>query len=161
MNRLLMVTAVMLFWAGTVYAHPPTSIKLNFDKESKVLSVEIKHMVGDPLKHYIKTIEVKEGQSQIIVQNLSSQPDKIIFKVAYTLAGITGNEPVTVKAACNLSGSLEETLKQNDIRVISEELPPLEPPVIKEIEQDQSMQEDEPPLDFNTNDVQEPPPGKQ
>ena len=61
-TSILAITAlIMLLSAGQVFAHPPTSPAISWDKASETLTVTAEHSVNDPQKHYILTLTVFEG----------------------------------------------------------------------------------------------------
>jgi desulfoferrodoxin (superoxide reductase-like protein) len=109
---LLVCLSVLLSCAaGVAQAHPPSNIKLQFNPQTHVLTVTALHNVGDVTKHYIKLIEVSLNGVPIISQKFSSQTNTTVQTVQYVILDAKPGSTISVKATCNIRGSLEKSIK--------------------------------------------------
>ena len=109
-NRIMfIILLVILFFTITVPAHPPSSMKLKYNPETEMLSVEITHQVSNTSTHYVENIKIVVNHEIRVNQNYTSQPGSTF---TYTYDNILTNvgESIEVVAICNLGGSISEQL---------------------------------------------------
>lgn len=110
-TSILAITALfMLLSAGQVFAHPPKSPAISWDKASETLTVTAEHSVNDPQKHYILTLTVFEGNKQLLLKQYDRQGDAGTFSDSVILKGLKPGSPVRVQLVCNIMGSVESEI---------------------------------------------------
>lgn len=109
MKRILFILSVFICVPITlVYAHPASQVGVSYNKEEKVLNVEIKHVSSNPRDHYIRLVYVSKN---------GEEPEKHIF-VTQNPQGLTmtvpmeaeGGDVIQVKTFCSKKGIKEATL---------------------------------------------------
>lgn len=103
----LFLTAAVM----TAYAHPPSDIKITFDPETKMLQAVIMHDVKDPVRHFIKKVDVGLNGKEIISQAISQQDNKESQTVHYLIPDAKAGDVLSVEGYCSISGKLEKELK--------------------------------------------------
>lgn len=103
-----LLVVLVLASAMTASAHPPDRMTIIYNDRLDVLTVSIDHDVKDRTTHYIEKIEVWIGNSQVIERTFIEQP-RDNYNERFTLNTEEGDE-VTVKAYCNIEGSVEKTM---------------------------------------------------
>jgi desulfoferrodoxin (superoxide reductase-like protein) len=88
----------------TLLAHPPGSVELEFDSESKLLNVLVPHSVNDASRHYITKLIVDLNGKKVVEQKFRSQTDDGEQRVLYTIHDATEGDKIKVTAFCNISG---------------------------------------------------------
>jgi desulfoferrodoxin (superoxide reductase-like protein) len=107
---LLIVSFVFLFVVSTLYAHPPSDIKITFDPKTKMLQVVIMHNTSNPMSHYIKKIDVGLNGKEIIEQNISAQDNNDSQRAAYFIPDAKDGDLISVEGYCSISGKLEKEI---------------------------------------------------
>ncbi|UCF70766.1 MAG: hypothetical protein JSW49_00360 [candidate division WOR-3 bacterium] len=111
--------AVMIFIAVPLTGHTPKNIGLDYDAETGMLSVEIKHGVNDPLKHFINKVVVELDGKKHVEQYFGKQADGENQRAIYKIIDAEEGSTLTVIAYCNISGrrkaDLEVTLKKDEV----------------------------------------------
>jgi hypothetical protein len=85
-------------------AHRPGGVTLDYNIDTKVLSVAISHSVSNPAKHYVDKVTIAVNGELIKTFEYTSQPDNSTFTYQYSLEAKEGDE-LKVKAECNYFGS--------------------------------------------------------
>jgi hypothetical protein len=99
--------ALSLFIFNTLaFAHPPDDIILNFNAESKTLSIGVAHVVKDSNDHFIKSVVIKVNEKTWITQNFSSQMTLFAQAASYATIDIKKGDVVEVAVICNKTGNL-------------------------------------------------------
>ncbi len=93
----------MLF-SALLFAHPASEITVSYDADTMVLTVEYKHSVSDPVKHYIDEVSVTLDKKELVVQKLMSQDTEEGGKVFYRVRDLKTGDTVKVKVNCNRFG---------------------------------------------------------
>jgi len=88
----------------TANAHRPGSVILDYNIDTKVLSVTITHSVSNPAKHYVDKIKIALNGELIKTFEYTSQPDNSTFTYQYSIEAKDGDE-LKVKADCSYFGS--------------------------------------------------------
>ena len=104
MRNILFVLLVVFILPAVMQAHPPKSVDVEFDNETKVLTVKISHFVDNPSKHFIDKIVVELNGDEIITQKLKAQNTKQDQEAQYMITDAAVGDTITVTAYCNISG---------------------------------------------------------
>ncbi|MBN2514892.1 MAG: hypothetical protein JXC33_02540 [Deltaproteobacteria bacterium] len=88
----------------TANAHSPGSVTLDYNIDTKVLSVTISHSVSNAAKHYVDKIKFSLNGELIKTFEYTSQPDNSTFTYQYSIEAKEG-DTLEVKAECNYFGS--------------------------------------------------------
>ena len=111
MKRLFIFIIALTALSGYALAHPPSGVVLSFDERSGDLSVAITHLVDDPATHYVNHVIVSQGNTVLIDQSYTSQPDKSTFTRSYNLPQLKGSSgEIKANAECSILGSRSGTL---------------------------------------------------
>lgn len=105
---LILAGVTGLFTAGTVEAHSPSEVSIDYDMEEDELTVDITHSVEDPQDHYIENVVVEVDEETEIDEDYDEQPDDTSFQYTYDLAAESGST-IEVTAYCNQEGSGSDT----------------------------------------------------
>jgi len=112
MKKMFFMLVIFLFTIVQVsYAHPPSSVEVNFAPESKQLIISISHKVRNTARHFINKIEVLLNGQQIIVHKVSKQSSSATEKVSYVIPDAMEGDLITVKASCNIAGIRKGEIK--------------------------------------------------
>jgi desulfoferrodoxin (superoxide reductase-like protein) len=104
------VTALIMLVAVPLFAHPPKNVSLEYDNDTKVLSVMIEHSVKDPSKHYVKEVVVEVNGKKQVEQTFTRQADGEQHDVVYKIIDVDEGDKITVVAYCNISGKKKSEL---------------------------------------------------
>ncbi len=111
-----MVKNIILAWAiatlfvfpGSALGHPPSDMRINYDSQTGVLLVEVKHITTTRNHHLRKLVVYKNGEEQTkftIVKQTT--PSTMIQEIPLkTVPGDT----IRVSVLCNEGGNEERTL---------------------------------------------------
>lgn len=101
----------IFFTAGlTVYAHPPSDIKITFDHNTKILHAIILHSVSNPGSHYIKKVDVALNGKEIIEHSISQQDNNNSQAVSYLIPDAKDGDILSIEGYCSISGKLEKEI---------------------------------------------------
>ena len=100
----------LVFVSRLVFAHPPSDLKLSYDKDSQTLHIEMKHVASNTrTQDYIRKIQIYKNQEEptdlIIVKQTT--PNSVAKDVSLSAKG---GDMIKVKAFSSQGGSAEETL---------------------------------------------------
>ena len=112
MKRLVTLLVFLIFSVSvsTAYAHPPSDIKINFDASTKMLHAVILHNVSNPLKHYIKKVDVALNGGKIIEHSISRQDNNDSQTVTYLIPDVKDGDVLSVEGYCSISGTLTKEI---------------------------------------------------
>ena len=112
MKHIVMFVALIVFLsaASTVYAHPPSDIKITFDSKTNMLKAVIVHNTSNPVNHYIKKVDVGLNGKEIIEQTISRQDNNSDQTVSYFIPDIKNGDVVSVEGHCSISGKLQKEI---------------------------------------------------
>ncbi len=124
MNKkgIFVIFLVLVFgMTGTVPAHPPSGMDIQYDQGTGQLVVVIDHPVQNPDTHFIKSVTLvkNKGQQQSFQYTSQSSADRAAYR--FDIPAGAGDQ-ISVSATCNLFGSLEKT-----VPVLSTETPAMSP----------------------------------
>ncbi len=91
-------------------AHPPRDIEISYDPGTKMLTATIIHDTSNPLKHYIKKVDVGLNGKEIIQQEISRQDNNDSQQVAYFIPDAKPGDKLSVEGYCSISGKLEKQI---------------------------------------------------
>lgn len=113
MKRIVIFVAcsAFLFLTSTVYAHPPSDIKITFDSKTKMLQAIIIHNTSNPASHYIKKVDVGLNGKEIIEHTISKQDNNESQTVEYFIPDVKSGDLISVEGYCSISGKLEKEIK--------------------------------------------------
>ncbi len=111
----LLILSLTIYFAGSSRAHSPTSIEIDYDFETSILTVTVYHSVTEPDIHYINQIDVWVNDILNTTEYYSRQFETTY---QYDTFNITANhsDTIKIKAHCNVSGSLiDEFILQDPV----------------------------------------------
>jgi hypothetical protein len=111
MRRLVLCILALAALSGYVLAHTPAGVVVSYDETTGDLGVAITHQVDNPATHYVKHVTVRQGNTVLIDQSYTSQPDTSAFTYRYNLPQLKGSSgEIRVDTDCNIGGSRSGTL---------------------------------------------------
>ncbi len=110
---MILASVTVLFSAGTVEAHAPSDVTIDYDIEEEELTVDITHSVADPETHYIYNVVVEVDGTEEINEEYDEQPDDTNFYYTYDLVAEPGST-IEATAYCNQGGSGSDTYEVED-----------------------------------------------
>jgi hypothetical protein len=113
MKKIVCFSGIFVFFllTATVYAHPPSDIKVTFDPKTKILSALIIHDVSNPATHFIKKVDVSLNGKEIVEQAISRQDNPNSQAVSYLIPDFKEGDRLAVEGYCSISGKLEKQLR--------------------------------------------------
>jgi hypothetical protein len=100
---------VVLAATQAALAHAPSDIDVNFNADTRMLSVTITHQVPDPASHYVKEVKIRQAENAFSDTKYTSQPSPDTFTYSYPIpADVTGI--IEVKAECSIGGEKTKAL---------------------------------------------------
>jgi hypothetical protein len=102
----LFIIMLVLFMQNQLLAHPPSAIKLAYNKGS--LNIIILHGSLAPKAHFIKKVEISLNGNSLLNKVFTEQTDskQLVFDYPTTLKK---GDILQVKGVCNLFGSKTTT----------------------------------------------------
>jgi YbbR domain-containing protein len=112
MKRIAAFVAFIVFLSvvSTVYAHPPSDIKITFDSKTNMLTAVIVHNTNNTAGHYIKKVDIGLNGMEIIEHTISRQNNNIGQTVVYYIPDIKDGDVVSVEGYCSISGKLQKEI---------------------------------------------------
>ena len=111
-KKIVFLTMILgLFLSSVAYAHPPSDIKITFDLATKMLTAVIYHNVSNPLKHYIKKVDVGLNGKEILTQMISREDNNLTQTVTYLIPDAKPGDTISVEGYCSISGNLTRETK--------------------------------------------------
>ena len=110
MKYMLMVIVTLLIFSGMGFAHPPSGIEMEFDNETKVLTVFVTHSVSKVDKHFIDKIVVELNDKEMITQMFRRQKEGEGQEAMYLIADAGTGDTIAVTGYCNVSGKKKVSL---------------------------------------------------
>jgi desulfoferrodoxin (superoxide reductase-like protein) len=109
MKRAVFLLLVLLVYSSSLHAHPAGKIAVNFNKETKILTVEVFHSVKNKENHFIKEIKIYIGKELFVTQAFKSQLTGETQKAVYLLADVGPDSEITVETRCSVFGKKKDT----------------------------------------------------
>jgi hypothetical protein len=100
----LAVLVGILLPVPVVWAHPPQTVVVTFDPETRIVNAAIVHPVNNADRHYIFRVDVAVNGQEILSQKITRQSDPIQEKVSYRIPDIKAGDTIQVDASCTISG---------------------------------------------------------
>lgn len=103
-KRILFSALAFMAISISVMAHAPKKIILEYNKETKTLSVDIIHKVKDVSTHYISDIIIYVNDIEVKTASLEKQAEKENEVAEYQLEDIKEGDEIKLVAKCNKFG---------------------------------------------------------
>lgn len=100
----------ILIAAPAAFAHSPTGMELEYDKDEGALEVDITHSVNDPDDHYVERVEIRRNGEIVNSEDYTSQPSNSTFSYTFNVSAEDGDS-LQVEAFCNQFGSITEEME--------------------------------------------------
>lgn len=105
------ITALLILVSASIsFAHPPKNVNAVWDNASETLTVTAEHNVNDPVKHYILTLTIFEGNKQLLLKQYDKQGEPGNFTDSVILKGLEPGSVIRVQLLCNIMGSIESEI---------------------------------------------------
>lgn len=110
MRRWTVSSIVMgiIMLAGQAWAHPPSDMQINYDDETKLLRVEMRHNIRSTRQDFIRKIVVTIPEKKPIVKYYHMQKDMMQFSDELEIS-VRAGEKILVEAFSKNGGSTGET----------------------------------------------------
>lgn len=109
--KVIPILLFMVFTGAMVSAHSPGDVSLEFNPETKILSVEVSHGVRDPAAHYIDHIEVMLNGTLVEDKKYEKQPDSSGIVETFKIEKAAAGDMIKVEAYCSISGKKGAEIK--------------------------------------------------
>jgi hypothetical protein len=114
-EKRVVLTGIVMFAAvvflilspGTVGAHSPSEVKLDYDAPTQTLKAAITHTRFSD-SHYVYKVEIRKNGNLVNLQEYKNQPAETVT-YSYKVTAAAG-DALEVKAYCNKFGSKAEAL---------------------------------------------------
>lgn len=107
----LIFTALLILSAGTLMAHPASSVNATFNKDENLLIVNYQHQVRDNADHFISDVVVRHNNKAVITQKLGTQDSKEGGTLVYKINNFKAGDKLVVTTKCNKMGNRSTTLE--------------------------------------------------
>lgn len=113
MKRAFFVGLVVgfVFLSSSLFAHPPITIDIEYNKVDHMLSATIVHPVSNVVSHNVGEVEVKVNGRKVLMHEISKQDDNRKQLVIYRIADVEEGDVVWLEAVCNKSGKLAKKIE--------------------------------------------------
>ena len=111
MKKTALFLCSLLALSTTVFAHPPSAIKIQFDEKSKILTAVIKHRVSNPKTHYINKVDIGLNGKEIQMLPFEKQETNTSQTIKFAIPQAKKGDTLSVEGYCNLGGKLEKEIK--------------------------------------------------
>lgn len=101
---------IFILFSINASAHSPSSMSINYDKETKMLSVSITHIVDNPEDHYIYNITIEKNNNFYKSFDYTSQPSSSSFTYNYNDIDSINGDMFSVTARCIKGGQISKSL---------------------------------------------------
>jgi hypothetical protein len=102
---IIAIFVIFILTPTPVRAHSPSSINLDFEYDSQVLTVVIRHSVSNPNSHYVFLIEIWKNDVSITTRSYDSQTNSSTQMDTFDISEEDG-DVLRVKGDCNQGGSI-------------------------------------------------------
>ncbi|UCC12593.1 MAG: hypothetical protein JSW02_03425 [candidate division WOR-3 bacterium] len=110
MKYWMMSIIVSLVFTGFGFAHPPTGVEMEFNYETKVLTVFVTHPVNKIDKHFVDKVVVELNDKEIVTQTFRKQKDGEAQEAMYIIVDAKVGDTIAVTGYCNVSGKKKVSL---------------------------------------------------
>ena len=110
-SRGFVVAAALMIMLSSqpVVAHTPTSMTLEYNWDTQVLSVTISHTVANPNDHFIENITIYKNDVKVDSMAYTSQGSTSAASDSFNVAAVDG-DVLRVWANCSVSGFIQDTI---------------------------------------------------
>ncbi|MBU1871382.1 MAG: hypothetical protein KKH80_01085 [Candidatus Omnitrophica bacterium] len=105
MRKIILVILCLVF-CSNVYANSPKKIGIEFDNQTKRVSITVTHPVEDPMSHFVKKIKLSLNRNTIVEKDFNRQQNRRSQILVYTIPSIKLGDVISVEASCNKTGEL-------------------------------------------------------
>jgi hypothetical protein len=107
---------LMVFLLSTTsLANSPSSMTLEYDNDTEVLTVSITHTVSNPATHFIESVTIEVNSVIIDTFLYTSQPTSSLFTYVYNNISANFGDTIEVSAICNLVGSITRSIQVGSV----------------------------------------------
>ena len=100
----VIIIVLLLTAAINLAAHPASSVVLNYEAKTQLLTVNFEHNVKNPVDHYIESMVIKIGGKESITQLLNSQESATGGSLVYKLVGVKSGTVIEAISTCSKIG---------------------------------------------------------
>lgn len=115
MKYWMMSVIVSIIFTSVGFAHMPTAVELEFDNDTKVLTVHVTHAVSKINKHYVDKVVVELNDKEIVTQTFRSQKDGEGQEAMYIIIDAKVGDTIAVTGYCNVSGNKKASLTVEEL----------------------------------------------
>jgi len=108
MKKIILFASIILL-AAPVFAHPPSSIEADYQKDDSELYVFMKHLSRNNNRHYIRMTEISINGEKVAVQSNRQQIDPAQYAFVVVLEP-EENDEISIKAYCANGGTKEVSI---------------------------------------------------
>lgn len=113
-RNVMLITGVCIiaffFITGAGSAHSPQDLEVSYNEMTGNLSLTITHVVGDPLTHHVKEVEIKKNGVVVRTEYYKTQPSASLpFTYTYPVP-VSPGDVMDATAVCNIAGSASARL---------------------------------------------------
>jgi len=103
MKKTILISVIMVIAYSISIAHPPSSVKLTYNKAEKKLVIEAVHKVKNVSNHFIDEITISVNGEDVDTVTLEKQSSLEAEKYSHSIA-LKSGDIVKVTAGCNKMG---------------------------------------------------------
>lgn len=111
LTALTVSIAAVILLTSAGFAHPASSLDLEYSAEDGLLTIWIAHPVGNASSHFISEVKVTVAGRDAADLKYISQGEKGGQRILVTIGSFAPGTEISVKTECSRSGSLEARLK--------------------------------------------------
>jgi len=86
-------------------------MKIEYNRESRMMTVIVTHPVNNSESHFINKIEVFLNGEEILVHRIGKQDNEKYQFAGYLIPDANTGDTIAVEAYCNISGKLKEEIR--------------------------------------------------
>ena len=105
MYKILVILGCFLALSQNVYAHPPSSIDLAYNKNSQAFTLTINHRIAAK-GHFIKQITVNINGEEIQSKTYTFQNNKRVVNFSFPKPDYEKNDMLSIEVTCNRTGTV-------------------------------------------------------
>ncbi len=111
MKKIVLLLCAFMLINFRAFAHPPSDIKIEFDKENQTLKAVIYHPVSNRMTHYIKKVDIGLNGNEIRTLDFGEQQENVSQPIEIVIENVKPGDILSVEGYCSLSGKLEKEIK--------------------------------------------------
>jgi hypothetical protein len=105
----ILAILVLTVLATQAAAHSPSSVVLDYDVGTQILTVTVSHSVSDTATHYVEEIQIQKNGVAYTSRPYTTQDTTSGMEDTFTVDAVAG-DVLRVTAICNILGSLVQEL---------------------------------------------------